>query len=114
MIGPDVTRDALERRTEEIGRELFDRMGRGPSLFDRAWWDDRLMDLTLGEPAVKVQLFRFIDAMPALRSTEDVRRHLSEYLSEAGDHVPRWLRLAVSLAPRGSVGARVLAGFSRF
>jgi RHH-type proline utilization regulon transcriptional repressor/proline dehydrogenase/delta 1-pyrroline-5-carboxylate dehydrogenase len=113
MIEPVVHREHLERRTQQIGRELFEQVGRGPRPWERTWWDDRLMDLTLGDPAVKVQLFRFIDAMPVLRTTEDVRRHLSEYLDEAGDRVPGWLRLAVALAPRGSVGARLLAGVSR-
>lgn len=108
------SRSALERRTREIGRELFDRIGRGPAIWDRAWWDDRLMDLTLGDPQVKVQLFRFIDAMPALRTSEAVRRHLDEYLSEAWDHVPWWLRLAVILAPPHSLRARALARLSRF
>src|SRR5262245_37151722 len=99
----------LERRTQEIGRALFDRIGRGPAPWQRAWWDDRLMNLTLGDPQVKVQLFRFIDALPVLSTTESVRRHLAEYLGEAGNRVPWWLRLAVALAPRGSPGAAALA-----
>src|SRR4051794_7739467 len=100
---------ALERRTQEIGRELFDRIGRGPVPWQRAWWDDRLMNLTLGEPEVKVQLFRFIDALPVLTTTESVRRHLAEYLGEADEKVPLWLRLAVALAPSGAARAEVLA-----
>ncbi len=104
----------LERRTKAIGREMFERVGRGPLPWERAWWDDRMMDLTVGDPEVKVQLFRFIDAMPALRTTEGVRRHFDEYLGEAGDRVPWWMRLAVTLAPEDSPGARFLAGFSRF
>jgi RHH-type proline utilization regulon transcriptional repressor/proline dehydrogenase/delta 1-pyrroline-5-carboxylate dehydrogenase len=100
---------ALERRAQEIGRELFDRIGRGPSPGRRAWWDDRLMNLTLGEPEVKVQLFRFIDALPVLTTTESVRRHLAEYLGEAEEKVPWWLRLAVALAPSGSARAELLA-----
>jgi RHH-type proline utilization regulon transcriptional repressor/proline dehydrogenase/delta 1-pyrroline-5-carboxylate dehydrogenase len=106
--------EALERRTRAIGRELFDRVGSGPAPWDRAWWDDRLMNLTLGDPQVKVQLFRFIDAMPALRTTESVRAHLEEYLGEAWDRVPWWLRLAVRLAPASSLRAKALAGLSRF
>ena len=106
--------DGLERRTRRIGREMFERIGRGPMPWERAWWDDRLMDLTLGEPEVKIQLFRFIDAMPALRTTEGVRRHFEEYLAEAGDRVPWWMRLAVMASPEDSPGARFLAEFSRF
>jgi RHH-type proline utilization regulon transcriptional repressor/proline dehydrogenase/delta 1-pyrroline-5-carboxylate dehydrogenase len=103
----------LETRTQELGRALFDEIGGGPSVWERGWWDDRLMDLTLGDPLVKVQLFRFIDAMPALHGTEPVRRHLAEYLDEAGERVPWWLRLAVALAPQGTPGAWLLARFAR-
>ena len=102
--------EALERRTREIGRELFDRIGRGPSPWQRAWWDDRLMDLTMGDPEVKVQLFRFIDALPALQTPESVRRHLAEYLDEAGDARP--LVAAAWRSPwprRARTGERLLA-----
>src|SRR5262249_52958348 len=108
-----VSDDALERRTQAIGRELFDRIGTGPRISERGWWDDRLMSLALDDPEVRVQLFRFIDAMPALHTDDDVCRHLAEYLAEAGARVPWWLRLAVAVAPARSPGARLLAAASR-
>ena len=37
--------------------------------------------------------------MPALRTVEEVRRHLHEYLAEAGERVPWWLKLAVVAIP---------------
>ena len=41
------------------------------------------MALTMSDPRVKVQLFRFIDALPTLTTPRSVRRHLDEYLGEA-------------------------------
>src|SRR5262245_25354148 len=76
---------SLEARTQRIGTELFARIGRGPMPWQRAWWDDRFMAWTLGDPRVRVQLFRFIDTLPALKRPEAIRRHLEEYLTEAGD-----------------------------
>src|SRR3954454_7442892 len=105
--------EALERRTREIGRELFDRIGRGPKPWQRAWWDDRVMNWTLSDPQVRVQLFRFVDALPALGSADSVRRHLVEYLAEAGEQVPWWLRTAVALAPAGSEREEMLAWSAR-
>ncbi len=107
MTGP------LIARTQEIGRELFERIGRGPKPWHRAWWDDRVMNWTLADPLVRVQLFRFIDALPALRSPGSVRRHLSEYLAEAGDGVPWWLSLAVKMAPPGTDREALLAWSAR-
>ncbi len=43
-----------------------------------------------------------------------VRRHLAEYLAEAGDHVPWWLRLAIELAPPGSARESWLTEAARF
>ena len=54
---------SVERRTKEIGRELFERIGRGPKPWQRAWWEDRFIAATLDDPLVRVQLFRFIDAL---------------------------------------------------
>jgi RHH-type proline utilization regulon transcriptional repressor/proline dehydrogenase/delta 1-pyrroline-5-carboxylate dehydrogenase len=103
----------LERRTQEIGRELFDRIGRGPRPWQRGWWDDRLVSAALDDPLVRVQLFRFIDVLPALKNPDAIRRHLAEYLSEAGDRVPAWLSLALGLAPAGSLRAQWLAQAAR-
>jgi RHH-type proline utilization regulon transcriptional repressor/proline dehydrogenase/delta 1-pyrroline-5-carboxylate dehydrogenase len=104
---------AIESRTRAIGRELFERVGRGPRPWQRAWWDDRLMNATMSDPQVRVQLFRFIDVLPALRSTDSVRRHLTEYLDEASGRVPWWMALAISLAPEGSDRAEWLASSAR-
>ncbi len=74
----------LEARTQSFGREIFGRLDRGgPVLFTRAWWDDRLMGLTMGNEALKVQLFRFVDTLPYLKDPKEVGRHLREYLNEA-------------------------------
>src|ERR1700722_14390197 len=88
----------LDARTQHIGRELFERIGHGPRPWHRAWWEDRFIANTLDDPLVRVQLFRFIDALPALKNSESVRRHLAEYLAEADNRVPWWLSRALRLA----------------
>jgi RHH-type proline utilization regulon transcriptional repressor/proline dehydrogenase/delta 1-pyrroline-5-carboxylate dehydrogenase len=105
--------DALERRTYEIGRELFAYVERGASLWDRARWDAPLMDLTMRDPLVKVQLFRFIDALPSLSNDAAVRRSLDDFLAEADGHLPTALRIPLAVAPRGSLGDRLMAGVAR-
>ena len=110
---PRTSEETLEGRTRAIGRDLFRRIGRGPNPWDRSWWDDRLMDLTMGDPAVKVQLFRFIDALPTLVEPATVRRHLREYLDEAGVAVPAAVAVPLALAPKGPSGDRLLAKVAR-
>ena len=49
----------------------------------------------------------------ALHTDRAVRRHLAEYLAEAGDRVPWWLNLAIDLAPPGSAREAWLAVTAR-
>jgi RHH-type proline utilization regulon transcriptional repressor/proline dehydrogenase/delta 1-pyrroline-5-carboxylate dehydrogenase len=100
----------IEDRTRAYGRDIFARLDRrGPPPFTPSWLDDRLMQFTMGDEAVKVQLFRFIDALPSLQSSKEIATHLREYFQEAGEHLPPWLRRASGWMPRNGVGGRVLA-----
>ncbi len=110
----DVAEAWVESKVRELGRALLARAGRGVSPLRRAWWDDRLMALTMGDQATKVQLFRFIDALPTLVTPTSARRHLVEYLDEAGAGVPMLIRVPLALAPRGSAGDRMLTGIARY
>ncbi len=49
---------------------------------------DALMALTTADEKLKVELFRFVDALPALKSDESVARHLEEYLLQPGVVLP--------------------------
>ena len=74
----------LEDRTIYWGRELFSRL-HPPLVFPLGptWWENRVMALSLADPDLKVQLFRFVDVLPMLHGPGDIRRHLVEYISEA-------------------------------
>src|SRR5438046_1701832 len=104
----------VERLTRAYGQEIFARLDRrGPLLFTPSWWDERLMEWTMGDEAVKLQLFRFIDALPLLTSPPEVSRHLREYFEEAGPHLPGWVRRGVRWLPRDGWAGRLLAGLAR-
>lgn len=104
----------LERLTRAYGEELFARIDRrAPVLFSPSWWDDRLMALTMHDDAVKLQLFRFIDALPLLRTPESIGRHLIEYFAEAAAALPAWAKKGVRWLPRRGWPARLLASAAR-
>ena len=102
--------DTLEPRVQAIGREIFGRIDRGgPILFTRGWWDDKLMGLTMGNEALKVQLFRFVDTLPYLTDPKEVGRHLREYLTEAKQSLPWWVKAGIGLIPEGGLAGKLLA-----
>src|SRR5579883_480521 len=103
---------SLDERTKQYGREIFARLNRqGPILFTRTWAEDKLMGLGMHDPALKVQLFRFVDTLPYLKQPEDVSRHLREYLHEAESELPWWIRWSTRLIPdRGLLGGLLAWG----
>src|SRR5207237_5529929 len=79
----------IERRTREIGREIFRRVESAHHLpLSPGWWDERMMALSMRDEAVKVQLFRLVDTLPALNTPRAVTRHLREYFETVDDRLP--------------------------
>ena len=105
-----VTGDRLEQRTQEIGHELFARVQhRSPSIFHGRWWEDRLMTWAMGDEAVKVQMFRFVDVLPMLKDHTSIARHLDEYFEEVRDRLPWAARLGLDLSTSNTILSRALA-----
>ena len=70
----------LDRRTEQIGRDIFARARRQGN--DGVW-------IERAEP-VKVQLLRFMDALATLVTPRQINEHVREYLQGVSDRLP-WL-----------------------
>ena len=100
----------LETLTIRYGREIFGRLERPTPLpLGPAWWDDRLMEWSMGDEAIKVQLFRFVDVLPQLRTPADITRHLREYFGETRERLPGWLTFALRWLPSTGVLGELLA-----
>src|SRR6516225_1108908 len=67
----------------------------------------------MADESVKVQMFRFIDVLPTLRSREAITRHLQEYFEEVSARLPRAARLALEVSQPDSVLGRALAMTAR-
>src|SRR5262245_35007788 len=104
VLTPEVTpaqRTAIEALTQSIERELFANLGDAkPQIWHRRWWDDRLLAWSMQDEDLKVQLFRFVDVLPMLRSADAVMGHLHEYLDSVRDRLPSAARVALGVAQR--------------
>jgi RHH-type proline utilization regulon transcriptional repressor/proline dehydrogenase/delta 1-pyrroline-5-carboxylate dehydrogenase len=101
---------SLEATIHEIGRQLFDGMEKAekPALYSFRGLQGALMEWAMKDEAFKVQLFRFIDVLPALNSSAAVTRHLTEYLHP--DRVRLNPALRSALAAGSLVGGLVGSG----
>ncbi len=63
----------------------------------------------MGDEALKVQAFRFVDVLPTLRTHESVTSHLREYFTDVS-RLPGPARLALSGDPNSMVGKALAVG----
>ncbi len=73
---------ALETAIRTRGRQFFDSIrGEAPSVFNKGFWTGKVMDWAMQNEDFKVQLFRFVDVLPYLNTSESLSRHIEEYFS---------------------------------
>jgi len=104
---------SFEPKTQEIARQLFAATREGRSFFaqmrDQMRWDDKMLDWAMSNPGLRVQLFRFIDCLPALQSKAEIARHLQEYLNQKEVELPAALKGMLGFANANSMPGQVAA-----
>jgi RHH-type proline utilization regulon transcriptional repressor/proline dehydrogenase/delta 1-pyrroline-5-carboxylate dehydrogenase len=104
---------AYESKTLAIAHQLLTATRENRSFFaqmrDQMRWDDNLLSWAMGNPGLRVQLFRFIDCLPSLRSKAEIARHLQEYLGDASVELPSALKGMLNFASADSLPGQVAA-----
>ncbi|MBU0943746.1 MAG: proline dehydrogenase family protein [Proteobacteria bacterium] len=92
----------INRRITELGEHYWQRMqGEMPSLFDSRYWQGHILDWIMDDEAFKIDAFRFVDVLPALRSTSAIASHVQDYLLGQDRKLPVLVRSALSMASGG-------------
>ncbi len=100
----------VEQRTQQIGLDLWTRLNRRkPTVFERRWWLDHILEWAMQDESVKVQMFRFVDVLPTLKSSSSVAQHLQEYFDEVRSHLPAAVRMGLDVAQPDSLLGKALA-----
>lgn len=112
-VAPVDLATAIEQTAQALGREVWRNWHRRkPTIFERRWWDDRLLSVAMADESVKVQMFRFVDVLPRLKTHADITRHLQEYFEEVRHHLP-WavelVKFGIEAVRPNSVWSRALA-----
>ncbi|YAF95097.1 MAG: L-glutamate gamma-semialdehyde dehydrogenase [Nodularia sp. CChRGM 3473] len=108
-----VQSSTYEAKTQEIAKQLLaatkeNRSFLG-SLRDQMRWDDKLLAWAMSNPGLRVQLFRFIDTLPALQHKSEIARHLQEYLGDESVELPAALKGMLNFANPDSMPGQVAA-----
>ncbi|MDE0146491.1 MAG: proline dehydrogenase family protein [Nitrospira sp.] len=99
--------EILEPSIQHIGHTLAEHCKAGtPAILSQRWWNDLLMDWGMQDEDFKVQLFRFVDVLPTLKTDEQFTRLLAEYFSHT-PILPRTLKWSLQKLPVTWIGAHV-------
>lgn len=106
-------KDIYEAKTQEIAKKLLAVQQENRSIFaswrDQMRWDDKILAWAMSNPGLRVQLFRFIDTLPALQSKPEIARHLQEYLSDESVELPSALKGMLNFASPESPPGQITA-----
>ncbi|MEH1939090.1 MAG: L-glutamate gamma-semialdehyde dehydrogenase [Nostoc sp.] len=108
-----VQTSTYEAKTQEIAKQLLAATSENRSFFsslrDQMRWDDKLLAWAMSNPGLRVQLFRFIDTLPALHSKSEIASHLQEYLGDETVELPAALKGMLNFANPDSMPGQVAA-----
>ena len=101
------SQDLLEPSIQQLGHELATQAQyHTPGILDHRWWTNLLLDWGTRDEQFKVQLFRFIDVLPALKTDEQFIRILKEYFKDLPS-IPLPLRGILKHCSNHSIPARI-------
>jgi RHH-type proline utilization regulon transcriptional repressor/proline dehydrogenase/delta 1-pyrroline-5-carboxylate dehydrogenase len=106
--------EKYETKTQEIAKELLAATQEKKRSFfsqlqNQMRLDDKLLDWTMSNPGLRVQLFHFIDCLPALRSKPEIAAHLQEYLTTETVELPDLLKNLLNFANPDSAPGKLAA-----
>jgi RHH-type transcriptional regulator, proline utilization regulon repressor / proline dehydrogenase / delta 1-pyrroline-5-carboxylate dehydrogenase len=102
-----------EAKTQEIAQKLIETTRNKSNLFgkmrDSMRLDEKVLDWAMSNPGLRVQMFRFIDTIPALQSKTEIARHLQQYMSAEEVELPSALKGILNFSEPDSFPAQTAA-----
>ncbi len=103
-----------EALTTRIGWELLARVKElHPLPLSRSWWTTRILEWGMRDPRFKIDLFRFVDVLPALRTRAAIERHVAEYFDAEAHARPPAVEQLLARVPGGPVRSVVASQMAR-
>lgn len=116
MVAPAdslTTNSRYEPKTQSIAADLIKSTRAKNNIFNRVRdqmrWDDKVLEWTMANPGLRVQMFRFIDAIPALQSKTEIANHFQQYMSAEAVELPSALKGMINFSDPDSFPAQTAA-----
>ncbi len=113
QVSQQISDGRYENQTQSIARQLLNATRENRSFFsqmrDQMRLDDKLMGWAMSNPGLRVQLFRFIDCLPALHSKAEIARHMQEYLGDESVELPAALKGMLNFASPDAMPGQIAA-----
>ncbi|MCB0317200.1 MAG: proline dehydrogenase family protein [Bdellovibrionales bacterium] len=91
----------INERIKVFGKHIFDAIGKEqPGAFNKNYWSGRIMEWSMTQPSFKVNMFRLVDVLPTLSSSESVAKHVNEYLGDIGKQIHGLIGWGLNVNPR--------------
>ena len=97
----------INRQVTAFGRLIFQAIGKNqPSAFNKNFWSGKIMNWSMTQPDFKLNMFRLVDVLPSLRSSESIAAHVNEYLGTAAKNMNGLMEWGLNVDP-SSLRAKV-------
>jgi len=103
FMTPSITPDSsLDARIQALGTEIFAEASTASvSLFNPEFYTGKLINWAMADDAFRVSLFRFVDVLPSLTTSEAVIQHVQEYFRPVAHRIPGLMKWGLDLDPKG-------------
>ena len=96
---PSTETGASEAQIQAFAERVWQQLKKQrSSLFDKSYWQGRMLDWAMQDPSFKTDLFHFVDVLPCLKTKEQVTSHVREYLLKPGRKLPAGMSAALKVA----------------
>lgn len=83
MLHSDNSTELLEPQIVAFGSKMFETLGADkPSAFNKEFWSAKVLGWAFLYPKFKINLFRLVDVLPTLRTSESIAEHITLYLAD--------------------------------
>lgn len=101
----DLNEKSIEAKIQSIGKDIFWKVKSGKkSFFESSYWSSLFMGLAMKNEKLKVELFRFVDVFPTLKTDEQLSRHIKEYFGDFEGEFSGLLKTAAHLGTGTFIG----------